>query len=77
LAVLDHLREPEAPWPAHPGHRRVRITTLSFVGDRDGAIFGLTERDHQPALLSATAASTADGLPIFPCAAATGAGKTM
>ena len=53
------------------------ITSLSFVGDRDGALFGLTERDRQPALLSPTAASTADGLPIFLCAAATGAGKTM
>lgn len=53
------------------------ITSLSFVGDRDGALFGLTERDRQPALLSPTAASTADGLPIFLCAAETGSGKTM
>ena len=36
-----------------------------------------TERDRQPAWLSPTAASTEDGLPIFLCAASTGAGKTM
>jgi hypothetical protein len=56
------------------------ITSLSFVGDREdgrSALFGFTERDRQPAWLSSTAASTADGLPIFLCVGATGSGKSM
>lgn len=53
------------------------MTSLGFVGDRDGALMGLTERDQQPALLSPTAASRGDKLPIFLCAGATGSGKSM
>lgn len=53
------------------------MTSLSFVGDREGAMFGLTERDRQIALMSSTAASTSDGLPMFLCVASTGGGKTM
>lgn len=51
--------------------------SLSFVGDKDGALVGFTERDRQPTYLSPTAASTADGLPIALCAGATGSGKLL
>lgn len=51
--------------------------SLSFVGDTDGALLGFTERDRQPAFMSSSAASTADGLPIALVAGATGSGKTQ
>ena len=53
------------------------LTSLSFVGDRDGALVGFTESDRQPAWLSSKAASAKDKLPLFLCAASTGSGKTM
>ncbi|GAB3762626.1 ATP-binding protein [Microlunatus parietis] len=53
------------------------MTSLSFVGDKDGALVGFTERDRQPAWLSPKAASAKDKLPLFLCAASTGSGKTM
>lgn len=59
------------------------LPSLSFVGDRDrngegeGAMIGLTQRDRQPAYLSATAASLGDALPLGIVAGATGSGKTM
>lgn len=53
------------------------LPSLNQVGDREGAMLGFTERDRQPVLLSPTAASTADGLPIGLVAGATGSGKTM
>lgn len=51
--------------------------SLAIVGDRSGALLGMTEYDNQPAYLSPTAASTADGLPIMLVAGATGSGKTQ
>ena len=53
------------------------IQSLSTVGDKTGAIIGYTERDRQPAYVSPTAASTADGLPLMLCAGGTGSGKTQ
>lgn len=52
------------------------IQSLSFVGDRDGALVGWTERDRQPAYLSPTAASNEDVLPLMLVPGATGSGKT-
>lgn len=53
------------------------IQSLSTVGDRTGAVLGFTERDKQPAYVSPTAASTADGLPIFLNVGGTGSGKSQ
>lgn len=53
------------------------IQSLSTVGDRTGAVLGFTERDQQPAYVSPTAASTADGLPIFLNVGGTGSGKSQ
>lgn len=61
-------------WPA----QTVAMTgapSLSVVGDTSGALLGFTERDRQPAYISPTAASTADGLPLMLVAGATGSGK--
>jgi len=53
------------------------LPNLSTVGDRDGALMGFTERDRQPAYLTAAEASETDALPIFICAGQTGSGKTL
>lgn len=53
------------------------IQSLSTVGDKTGALIGFTERDRQPAYVSPTAASTADGLPLMLVAGGTGSGKTQ
>lgn len=53
------------------------IQSLSTVGDKVGALIGFTERDRQPAYVSPTAASTADGLPLMLVAGGTGSGKTQ
>lgn len=53
------------------------LASLSTVGDRSGALVGFTEKDRQPAYLSPSAASTADGLPICLVAGATGSGKSL
>lgn len=53
------------------------LPSLSVVGDIDGALVGLTERDRQPAWISPTAASTADGTPLALVAGQSGSGKTM
>lgn len=53
------------------------LPSLSVVGDREGALLGFTERDHQPAYVSHKAAYVADTLPILLVAGATGSGKTM
>ena len=53
------------------------ISSLSVVGDRSGALVGFSERDQQPAYLSPTAASSADGLPMCLVAGQTGSGKTL
>lgn len=67
-----HLHDLPAPVVAHSG-----IADLSTVGDREGALVGFTERDHQPAYLSPDAASRADSLPLCLVAGATGSGKTV
>ena len=53
------------------------IQNISRVGDASGALFGFTERDGQPVYLSNAAASAGDAFPLFICAAATGAGKSL
>ncbi|WP_230854487.1 ATP-binding protein [Arthrobacter terrae] len=53
------------------------IQSLSTVGDKTGALIGFTERDRQPAYVSPTAASTADGLPLMLVAGGTGSGKLL
>lgn len=67
-----HLHDLPAPVLAHSA-----IADLSTVGDREGALVGFTERDHQPAYLSSDAASRADSLPLCLVAGATGSGKTV
>ncbi len=52
------------------------LPNLSTVGDRDGALVGFTERDHQPSYMTATASADNDALPIFVCAGSVGSGKT-
>lgn len=51
------------------------LPSLSVVGDREGALLGFTERDHQPAYISHEAAYEGDSLPILLVAGATGSGK--
>lgn len=53
------------------------LPSISRVGDSDGAQLGFTEGDRQIALMSPTAASKADGLPMALVAGATGSGKTQ
>lgn len=53
------------------------LPSLSMVGDKDGALVGFTEQDRQAAYLSPTAASSADGLPIFVGIGQTGSGKLV
>lgn len=53
------------------------MPSLNLVGDDEGAMIGFTERDRQPAYVSPTAASTADGLPMMLVAGATGSGKAL
>lgn len=53
------------------------LPSISRVGDADGAQLGFTEGDRQIAMLSPTAASKADGLPMALVAGATGSGKTQ
>lgn len=66
------LRDLPAPALAYTG-----APGLAMVGDRSGALLGMTEHDDQPAYLSPTAASTADGLPMMLVAGQTGSGKTQ
>ncbi|MFD6093433.1 ATP-binding protein [Oerskovia sp. NPDC060338] len=53
------------------------LTSLSQVGDRDGALLGFTERDGQPAYVSPSAASGADAAPLLLVPGATGSGKSL
>lgn len=53
------------------------LPSLSVVGDREGALLGFTERDHQPAYISHKAAYVADSLPMLLVAGATGSGKLL
>lgn len=53
------------------------LSNLSTVGDSDGALLGLTERDRQPAYISPTAATSGDSAPALMIAGGTGTGKTM
>jgi len=53
------------------------LPTISLVGDRDGALLGLTERERQPAFISSDAASEGDALPLMGGYAATRSGKTV
>ncbi|WAC50236.1 hypothetical protein [Frigoribacterium sp. SL97] len=53
------------------------LPSLSNVGDRTGALFGLTERDRQPVWLSPVAVADEDTPPVFLVAAGSGSGKTM
>lgn len=53
------------------------LQSLAVVGDPTGALIGFTERDRQPAYVSPTAASTADGLPLMLVVGGTGSGKTQ
>ncbi|MCU6479107.1 ATP-binding protein [Arthrobacter sp. A2-55] len=53
------------------------IQSLSTVGDKTGAVLGFTVHDSQPAYAMPTAASTADGLPIFLNVGGTGSGKSQ
>jgi len=53
------------------------LPSISRVGDDDGAVLGFTEGDRQIAMISPTASSKADSLPLFLVAGATGSGKTQ
>jgi hypothetical protein len=53
------------------------LPSLSFVGDRDGALAGFSERDRQPSYLSPTAASSGDAAPLMLVPGQTGSGKTQ
>ncbi|OCI32825.1 ATP-binding protein [Oerskovia enterophila] len=53
------------------------LTSLSQVGDRDGALLGFTERDGQPAYVSPSAASGADAAPLLLVPGQTGSGKAV
>ncbi|WP_159600031.1 ATP-binding protein [Agromyces humi] len=53
------------------------LPSLSNVGDKDGVLFGVTERDRQPVYLSHTAVSDEDTPPLMLVAAGSGSGKTM
>ncbi len=53
------------------------LTAQSMVGDRDGALLGFTERDHQPAYLSPTAAADEDSLSLAIVVGQSGSGKTQ
>lgn len=53
------------------------LTSLSQVGDRDGAMLGFTEMDRQPAFLSPTAAGDEDQVPISIVVGQSGSGKTL
>lgn len=53
------------------------LPSIAKVGDKDGAMIGLTEMDRQPAFLSPTAAAKADSLPMGLVAGATGSGKAV
>lgn len=53
------------------------LPSLSFVGDKDGALVGFTEQDRQPAWLSPQAASATDAAPLALVAGGTGSGKSL
>ncbi|WP_375000083.1 ATP-binding protein [Aeromicrobium sp. CTD01-1L150] len=53
------------------------FSSLSVVGDHDGATIGFTELDNQPVKLSPKAAASGDDLPICLVCGATGSGKTQ
>ena len=72
VRAVPHLHDLPAQTIACSG-----LPSLSVVGDPDGALVGFTERDRQPAWLSATAAATADGLPMLAVLGATGSGKSV
>ncbi len=50
--------------------------SVSRVGDEDGALIGLTERDRQPAYASHRAVADEGTYPLFPVYAASGSGKS-
>lgn len=52
------------------------LANLSTVGDKDGALLGLTEADLQPAYMSPFAATRGDSGPLMLLAGGTGSGKT-
>lgn len=51
------------------------LTAQSIVGDQNGALLGFTERDHQPAYLSPTAAADEDSLSLAIIVGQSGSGK--
>lgn len=53
------------------------LSSLSTVGDANGALLGLSELDRQPAYISPSAVSDTDSFPLMVVAGATGSGKTM
>jgi hypothetical protein len=53
------------------------ISSLSIVGDADGALVGFTEKDQQIAFLSPTAAANQEQLPIVLTVGQTGSGKSL
>lgn len=53
------------------------MQSLSVVGDRTGALVGLTERDRQPAYLDPTRQSNEDTLPLSFNVGGTGSGKRL
>jgi len=53
------------------------LANLSTVGDKDGALLGLTEADLQPAYFSPFAATRGDSPPVVLIAGGTGSGKTV
>jgi hypothetical protein len=53
------------------------ISSLSIVGDADGALVGFTEQDQQTAFISPTAASNQEQLPIVLTVGQTGSGKSL
>jgi len=53
------------------------LPDLDRLGDQDGALLGLTERDRQPVYISPTAASSEDASPLLAVYGATGSGKTV
>jgi len=52
------------------------LTDLDAVGDRTGALIGLTERSRQPVYVAPTAAANMDALPLMTVLAGTRSGKT-
>jgi hypothetical protein len=74
-----------SPLRANPKLHDMPIQTLSYsgianisrVGDRTGALLGMTENDRQPAYVMPSAASKLDSEPLFVVPGTTGSGKLL